>query len=72
MHSELLFQLSDFSLKTLKQEFRVLLDVDNSLVAYFHHTSCELKCGNSLFIVIRLRVDVSNHYSLTIASDRIL
>jgi len=43
MHGELLFQLLDLLLHTLKKEFGVLLDVDNCLVADFHHAGGEFE-----------------------------
>jgi hypothetical protein len=72
MHGELLFQLLDLFLHALKKEFGVLLDVDNCLVANFHHAGCEFEGGNRLLVLLRLRIDISNHDCLAVASNGVL
>lgn len=72
MHGELLFQLFDLLLHTLKKEFGVLLDVDNCLVADFHHAGGEFEGGYCLLVLLRLRIDVGNHDCLAVASDGVL
>lgn len=72
MHGELLLQLLDLLLHTFEKEFRVLLDVDDCLVADFHHAGGEFESGNCLLVLLRLRVDVGNHDCLAVASDGVL
>jgi hypothetical protein len=72
MHGELLFQLLDLLLHTLKKKFGVLLDVYHCLVADFHHAGGEFEGGNRLLVLLRLRIDVGNHDCLAVASDGVL
>ena len=72
MHGELLLQLLDLLLHSFKKELRVLLDVDNCLVADFHHAGGEFEGGNCLLVLLRLWINVGNHDCLAVASDGVL
>ena len=72
VHGELLLEVSDFLFELFKQELRVLLDVDDRLIADLHHARGELQSGNGFFNVLRLRVYVGDHDGLAVAANGVL
>lgn len=72
MHSQLLLQVPDLLLILLEQQLRILLHIDDGLIADLHHPRGELERAYSLLDVIRLRVYIRDHDSLTVPADRVL